>query len=70
MKLIKLKELEEEKIALNEKNKITTADKQRLKQIEEDMKPLKTFLEDAQKQRDAIKEEISTYVFSFLLFHC
>ena len=63
MKLIKIKQLEEERNSLKEKEKLRSNDKKRLKEIEEEILPLKTFLEDAQKQRDALKKEIGMCFF-------
>ena len=63
-----MKELNEEKKTINEAiedlGKITKADKIRLKEIEQEIEPLKKFWETAQKQRDAIKEEVSACIFS------
>ena len=64
-----MKELIEEKKTINEAiedlGKITKADKIRLKEIEQELEPLKKFWETAQKQRDAIKEEVSMYFFRY-----
>lgn len=71
MKIIQLKELQEEKSALEEKEKLTKKDKARLEAILEEIEPLETFLEDAKLQRQAIKAEIrmsSNSVFPFFFF--
>jgi hypothetical protein len=67
VKLIKVKQLEEERNSLKEKERLQSKDKKRLKEIEEEILPLKTFLEDAQKQRDALKKEIGMYFFIFII---
>ena len=62
MKIIQLKELQEEKTAIEEKERKSRKDNDRLKEIEAEMKPLQTFLDEAKKQREAIKAEIRMQV--------
>ena len=52
--------MQEEKSAIEEKEKKTKKDQLRLREIEEEMKPLEQFLDDAKLQRAAIKAEIGT----------
>ena len=56
-----MKELTDEKESIEELEIISNKNKKRLTEIDLEMIPLKTFLETAQNQRDAIKEEISMY---------
>lgn len=64
-KIIELKNLEEEKDSLRGKRDLRSKD--RLLRIEEEMRPLRQFLNEAQRQRDRIKAEISMceYLCSF-----
>ena len=62
-----MKELTEEKESIEELKIILNKDRKRLKEIELEMNPLNTFLETAQNQRDAIKEEISMYFWIYIL---
>ena len=62
IKIIQLKELQEEKSAIEEKERKTKKDQLRLRKIEEEMKPLEQFLAEAKLQRAAIKAEIGTVI--------
>jgi hypothetical protein len=53
-----LKDLQEEKSSIEEKERKTKKDQLRLRAIEEEMKPLEEFLAEAKLQRAAIKAEI------------
>lgn len=64
-KIIRLKELEDEKLTIEEKQKRTAKDKKRLIEIEEEMAPLQKFLKDAQTHRLAIKSEVGMILISY-----
>ena len=65
MRLVKL---EEKHRTFEAKERKTAKDKRDLKQLEKEMLPLKTFLEDAAIHRTAIKAEIGILPYS--VFHC
>lgn len=72
-KIIRLKELDDEKSEIEAKDRMTSKDKKRLLVIEEESKPLIQFLEDAKFQRQEIKKEIGMicrFSFVILLFIC
>jgi hypothetical protein len=58
VRIIKLKDLQNEHAQLMGKKKPKAEDMERIKEIESEMVPLKSFLQDAQHQRDQIKAEI------------
>lgn len=60
-KIIRLKELEEEKLTIEEKKKQSASDKKKLREIEDEMAPLQKFLKDAQTHRLAIKRETGAF---------
>jgi hypothetical protein len=64
VKYIQLKDLRQELKELNEKRRLTKAEKDRKAEIEENMKPLQKFMDDAAKQRKAIKDEIGRFLVS------
>jgi hypothetical protein len=57
VKIIKLLDLTKEKNSLEEKKK-TPKVRKRLREIEAEMIPLQTFLDEAKRQREQIKKEI------------
>lgn len=63
-KIIKLMELETEMKEIQDKTKLTAKMKKRLSEIEDEMKPLKQFLEDARFHRAQIKKEIGMFTSS------
>jgi hypothetical protein len=67
VKIIKLNELENEKALLQENTNPTKKIKLRIKEIEEEMKPLQSFLNNAQLQRNQIKLEIGMIAYLFKL---
>lgn len=61
-KIIRLKELEDEKLTIDEKKTKSASDKKKLLEIEEEMAPLEKFLKDAQTHRLAIKSETGAFI--------
>jgi hypothetical protein len=57
-----LKELEEEKMTIEEKTTKSAKDKKKLAEIEEEIAPLEKFLKDAQTHRLAIKRETGAFI--------
>ena len=69
IKIIQLKDLQEEKSALEEKTALSRKDQLRLHAIDAEMAPLEEFLADAKRQRQAIKAEIGMDSCSHWVLH-